>query len=68
MQEFEDEIEDDEEEEVENDQFLCVALQHRTKDYLATLVRNPNMIIFVHVQDDLKSKKKQRDRKQKLSR
>ena len=53
---------------METDQFLCVALQHRTKDYLATLVRNPNMIIFVHVQDDLKSKKKQRDRKQKLSR
>ena len=49
---------------METDQFLCVALQHRTKDYLATLVRNPNMIIFVHVQDDLKSKKKQkRDRK-----
>ena len=45
-----------------------MALQHRTKDYIATLVRNPNMIIFVHVQDDLKSKKKQRDRKQKLSR
>ena len=33
----------------EKDQFICVALQHRTLDYVATLVRNPKMIIFVHL-------------------
>ena len=41
--------EEDESEHQEKDQFICLALQHRTLDYVATLVRNPKMIIFVHL-------------------
>lgn len=43
---------DEDEPEFELEQFSCLALQHRTKDYAATLVRDPQTIIFVHVQDD----------------
>ena len=45
--------EDEEEPEIEFEQFKCLALQHKTKDYAATLVRDPTTIIFVHVKDDV---------------
>lgn len=45
-------FEDDEEPEFELEQFKCLALQHKTNDYAATLVRDPNSIVFVHVQGD----------------
>ena len=48
----------DEEDESEIEQFKCLALQHRTNDYLATLVRDPKMVIQVHVQDSPEGKPK----------
>ena len=40
------------EDDSDKEQFSCLALQHRTKDYLASLVQNPTQVIFVHVSQD----------------
>lgn len=43
---------DGDEPEFELEHFKCLALQHKTKDYVATVARYPETLIFVHVQDD----------------
>ena len=42
-------IDGDDEPEFELEHFKCLALQHKTKDYVATVARYPETLIFVHV-------------------
>lgn len=51
----------DDQAESEIEQFKCLALQHRTYDYLATLVSDPKMVIFVHIKDETPSTSKNQD-------
>ena len=36
----------------ETEKFRCLALQHHTRDYLATLDSDPRQVIYVHVHDE----------------
>ena len=49
---------EDDLDESETEQFKCVALQHHTRDYLATVATEPKMVIYVHIPDKSEQKSK----------
>lgn len=43
----------EENQEMEVEKFSCLALQHHTRDYIATLESDPKQVIHVHILDEI---------------